>query len=199
MALLIGNGKAKMLFVLLLFSLIPFSARADVYKCVKGGSVTFQDTPCEGANVKSTHIEDRDSGPFVGCFATTDTRVALYYEVRANGAGTYQLIDERNPLNSGVVLKRATDEELQAVSTGLHIRINDGLTRYVQPPPNVYASTSRYGYRYAMNSTPVAQPITASSLYGIYQGVDAEGKPIILIHSGGGVPQPVEKTGCPEY
>lgn len=184
------------MFLLLL--LVPFSARADVYKCIKGSAVAYQDTPCEGANVKSTHIEDRDSGPFVGCFATTATQAAQYFEVRANGAGTYQLVDERNPLGSGVILKRATDEELRAVSLGLHIKISDGLSRYAQPPPNAYASAGRYGYNYRA-SPPVPQPMTPMSLYGIYQGVDAEGRPITLINFGGGVPQPVEKTDCPEY
>ena len=84
--------------LLLLALLLPGHAQADIYKCVKAGAVAYQETPCEGGNVQSTHIEDRDSDHFVGCFAAIDRQSEHYYEVRANGAGTYQLVDERNPL-----------------------------------------------------------------------------------------------------
>lgn len=182
--------------VLVSLAMTP-GVRADIYKCTRGGAVAYQETPCEGANVQSTRVEDRDSDRFVGCFATTDSRYNLFYEVRANGAGTYQLIDERNPLASGIVLKRATGDELQAVSNGLHIKISNGLSRYVQQSQASYVQ--RVGNRYVNGSTPVAQPITAASLYGIYKAVDGEGRPIYLLHQGGGVPQLITRSACPSY
>lgn len=200
--LLIGKGKAKVLFALsiLLVSMLPVGARADIYKCTKAGSVSYQETPCEGANVQATHIEERGSDHFVGCFVTAEGRLSRTIEVRANGAGTYQLIDERNPLGPGVVLKPATNEELAAVSNGLHIKISNGLSRYTNQGGSSYTSyTTRTGNRYVTHALPVAQPITAASLYGIYKGADSAGRPIILLHTGGGVPQEMEKATCPAY
>jgi hypothetical protein len=199
--LLIGDGRAKVLFglFLLFFSIIPLSARADIYKCTKAGAVSYQETPCEGANVQATHIEDRDSDHFVGCFVTTESPSSHSIEVRANGAGTYQLIDERNPLGSGVVLKQATDEELLTVSSGLHIKVSKGLTRNVSQSASVYAYTSRMGNRYVTRYTPAPQTITAAGLYGVYKGTNSEGMPIILLYTGGGVPQVIEKSTCPTY
>lgn len=191
-----GNGLAALACLWLTLA-ASTGVRADIYKCTKAGAVAYQETPCEGANVQTTRVEDKDSDRFVGCFAATDSRYNLYYEVRANGAGTYQLIDERNPLASGVVLKRATSEELQAVSNGLHIKISNGLSRYVQQAQTHYVQ--RVGNRYVSGSTPVAQPITAASLYGIYKAVDGEGRPIYLLHQGGGVPQTITKSACPSY
>ena len=201
MALPIGNGKAKASFALfvLLSSAAPVCVRADIYKCTKAGAVSYQETPCEGANVQESHIQDRDSDRFVGCFVSASSRSSHYYEVRANGAGTFQLIDENNPLASGMVLKRATNEELQAVSNGLHIRITNGLSRYVQQAERTYVSVSRTGNRYVSGTTPVSQPITAASLYGIYKGSDSDNRPVFLLHTGGGVPQPMEKSACPAY
>lgn len=201
MALSTGKGNAKVSFalIMLLASAAPTCARADIYKCSKAGAVTYQDSPCEGANVQATHIEDRDSDGFVGCFATTTGRSPHYYEVRANGAGTYQLIDESNPLGSGVVLKRATNEELQAISSGLRIKIANGLSRYVGQAARTYAYPSRAGNRYVTSTIPIAQPITSASLYGLYKGSDSEGRPVFLMHTGGGVPQAIEKSSCPAY
>lgn len=183
---------------LILFAvwLLPASAHADIYKCTKDGAVSFQEMPCAGANVQSTHIESRASEYFVGCFETTDSRVSQIIEVRANGAGAYQLVDERNPLGSGIVLKKATSDELLAVSNGLHIKIDDGLDRHIAQSATV--STTRVGNRYVASSIPVAQTITAASLYGIYRGKDSEGMPITLYYTGG-VPQVIAKVGCPTY
>ncbi|QNJ99779.1 DUF4124 domain-containing protein [Dyella telluris] len=192
------NGWASWLAagLLLLALLVPGHAHADIYKCVKGGSVAYQESPCEGSNVQATHIEDHASDHFVGCFAAVDRQYAHYYEVRANGAGTYQLLDERNPLGSGSVLKQATPEELAAVGSGLHIKITGGLSRYSAPTRTV-AYTSRIGNRYVTSTTPVAQPISAYSLYGIYTGKDAGGQPVILLYSGGGLPQIITRSACP--
>jgi hypothetical protein len=197
--LLIGNGKAKVLcgLLLLLVSMIPISARADIYKCTKAGAVSYQETPCEGANVQATHIEDQDSGHFVGCFVTTENRFSHSIEVRANGAGTYQLIDERNPLGSGMVLKQATNEELLAVSNGLHIKMSKGLSRYFTQGGGTYVYTTRTGNHYSIRSVPVAPTITAASLYGLYKGTDSEGRQITLFYTGGGIPQGIEKSTCP--
>lgn len=196
-----GEGKARVLLVLsvCLISVLPVSARADIYKCTKAGSVSYQETPCEGANVQATHIEERGADHFVGCFVTTESRLARTIEVRANGAGSYQLIDEQNPLGSGTVLKEATGEELAAVSNGLHIRISSGLSRYVNQGGSNYAYVTRTGNRYVTHSAPVAAPITAASLYGLYKGSDSEGRTILLLHTGGGVPQVIQKTTCPAY
>lgn len=200
-ALPIGNGKARASFALfiLLALAAPDCLRADIYKCTKAGVVAYQETPCDGANVQEAHIQNRDSDHFVGCFVSTNGRSSHYYEIRANGAGTFQLIDENNPLASGVVLKRATNEELEAVSNGLHIRITNGLSRYVQQAQRTYVSVSRPGNRYMSGTMPVSQPITTASLYGIYKGSDSDNRPVFLLHTGGGVPQPIEKSGCPAY
>jgi hypothetical protein len=196
-----GEGRAKVVLasIFLLVSMIPATTQADVYKCKKAGSVSYQETPCEGANVQSTHIEDRDSNHFVGCFATTESRFSRSIEVRANGAGTYQLVDEVNPLGSGVVLKQATSEELLAVSNGLHLKVSNGLSRYTGQNGTVVIYTSRFGSRYVTRGSPVAQPITAGSLYGIYRGKDSQGLPLTLLYTGGGVPQVIEKSSCPKY
>ena len=200
MELSIGHVKSKAFFgfLLLLISMLPLSAHADIYKCTKAGAVTYQETPCEGANVQTTHIEDRGSGYFVGCFATTGYRVAQTIEIRANGAGTYQLIDERNPLGAGTVLKQAAHDELAAVSSGLHIRITDGLNRHMNQFTGVTVYTTRYGNRFVQRSTPVAQPITSASLYGVYRGVNSEGVPITLFYTGG-TPQLINKAACPTF
>lgn len=201
MELLNGNGRARVLFVLSvsLALMLPACANADIYKCTKAGSVSYQETPCEGANVQATQIEERGADHFVGCFATTESRFSRTIEVRANGAGTYQLIDEQNPLGPGIVLKQATSEELAAVSSGLHIKISNGLSRYVSQSASTSAYVTRTGNRYVTRSTPIAQPITAASLYGIYKGSDSEGRAILLLHTGGGVPQMIQKATCPAY
>jgi hypothetical protein len=196
---LLGNGKAKVLcgLLLLLVSMIPVSARADIYKCTKAGAVSYQETPCEGANVQATHIEDRDSNHFVGCFVTRDNQFSHSIEVRANGAGTYQLIDERNPLGSGMVLKQATNEELLAVGNGLHIKVTQGLSRYLSQGGGTYVYTTRTGSRYSVRSVPVAPTITAANLYGLYKGTDSDGREMTLFYMGSGIPQGVEKSTCP--
>lgn len=201
MALSIGNGNAKASFalIILLSFVAPACVRADIYKCTKAGAVSYQETPCEGANVQAVHMEDRDSDHFVGCFATTAGRSPRYYEVRANGAGTYQLIDESNPLGSGQVLKRATNEELQAISQGFRIKITNGLSRNLKQPERTYVYSTRTGNRYVTSAVPVAQPITSASLYGIYKGSDSEGRPVFLMYTGGGIPQSIEKSNCPAY
>jgi len=194
-----GDGYARVALIFLLVSTIPVTARADVYKCKKAGSVSYQETPCEGANVQATQIEDRDSNHLVGCFVTTDSRFSRSIEVRADGGGAYQLVDELNPLGSGVVLKQATSEELMAVSDGLHLKVSNGLSRYSNQGATVSIYMSRFGNRYVTRSTPVAQPINAGSLYGIYRGRDSRGLPITLLFNGGGVPQAIEKTSCARY
>lgn len=199
MELLIGHVKSKTFLglLLLLVTMFPLSAQADIYKCSKGGEVAYQETPCEGANVKTTHIEDRGSGYFVGCFATTGYQPVQTIEVRANGAGAYQLVDEQNPLGSGTVLKEATREELATVSDGLHIKITDGLNRHMYQSISTTVYTTRYGNRFIQRSTPVAQPITSASLHGVYRGMNSAGSPITLLYRSGGTPQIIEKAACP--
>lgn len=200
MELLIGHVKSKTLFglLLLLVSMFPLSARADIYKCTKAGEVAYQETPCEGANVKTTHIEDRSSGYFVGCFATTGYQPVQTIEVRADGAGAYQLVDERNPLGPGTVLKEATPEELATVSDGLHIRITDGLNRHMYQATGITVYTTRYGNRFVQRSTTFAQPITSASLYGVYRGKNSEGVPVTLFYTGG-TPRVIDRAACPTY
>jgi hypothetical protein len=201
---LIGSSrfKACCALLLLLIALLPISARADIYKCTKGGAITYQDMPCEGANVQATHIDNPGSSNFVGCFAsTTGNNFGLSVEIRANGAGTYQMLDEHNPLASGVTLRAATDAELQAISNGLHITITEGLSRDTGQPTTTTTYTTRIGYRYVVRtaSTPAVATISPSSLYGIYRGTSSEGQPIVLLYRGGGMPQTVIKGSCPTY
>ena len=198
MELPIGHLKSRAFLglLLLLISMLPMSARADIYKCSKAGTVSYQETPCEGANVQATHIEDRGSGYFVGCFSTAGYRYAQTVEVRANGAGTYQLIDERNPLGPGTVLKQATHDELVAMGNGLHIKITDGLNRQTYQSDSARVYMIRYGNRYSQRSAPAPQPITSASLYGVYRGINSEGVPITLLYTGG-TPQVIDKARCP--
>lgn len=182
--------------ILFAMTLLPTNARADIYKCTKDGAVAFQETPCAGTNVQTTRIEARGSEYFVACFETANYRAPRIIQIRANGVGTYQLVDEGNPLGSGIVLKKATHDELLAVSNGLHMRVDDGLDRYTQQSMSV--STTRVGNRYVTSSTPVAQPITAAGLFGVYRGEDSQGQPITLYYTGG-TPQVVVKIGCPTF
>jgi hypothetical protein len=186
--------------LLLLAALLPMRAHADIYKCTKAGTVTYQDTPCEGSNVQATRVETPGSSNFVGCFASDSTRGPREsVEIRANGAGTYQMIDEYNPLGSGTTLRAATDDELQAVSNGLHIQVTEGLSRDTGRPTAVNVYSFRTGYHYVLRSTPSVTPISQASLFGIYHGTNAEGRSITLIYRGGGVPQTVTKGACPTY
>jgi hypothetical protein len=140
------------------------------------------------------------SSNFVGCFAdTTANGRGLSVEVRANGAGTYQLIDEHNPLASGVTLRATTSEELQAISEGLHIQVTEGLSRDTGRTVVTNTYTTRVGNRYVIRSTSAAAPISPASLYGIYRGISSEGRPITLLYRGGGAPQTVIKGSCPTY
>nr|WP_255682928.1 DUF4124 domain-containing protein [Dyella sp. 2HG41-7] len=185
--------------LLLLIATLPGNARADIYKCTKGGAVTYQDSPCTGANVQATQVDTPGSSHFVGCFgAVSNNRYGASIEVRANGAGTYQMIDEHNPLSSGITLRAATDEELRAVSQGLHIHIIEGLSRDTGRSTlvNVYSIRARH---YIVTSSPGSTAISPSSLYGIYQGIGSEGQPVTLLYRGGGEPQTVMKGACPTY
>ena len=96
-----GKGTARASFALLiLFSLAaPVCVRADIYKCTKAGAVSYQETPCEGANVQEAHIQDRDSDHLVGCFVSSNSRSSHYYEVRANGRllNPLQLLTQQKP------------------------------------------------------------------------------------------------------
>ena len=177
--------------MLLAFS---FGVRADIYKCTKGGAVAYQETPCTGAHVKMTHIEARSSAYFEGCFSTAETRYTRSFDVQPDGAGTYRLIDERNPLGTAMTLKQATHDELLAVGSGLHMKISDGLSRYVGPPRGVNAYSPRYGYGYARQT----QAISPASLYGLYRGTGAAGQPVTIFYSGG-TPQVMVKTTCPRF
>jgi hypothetical protein len=200
--LLLGASQRRVCcaLLLLLTASLPTSAWADIYKCSKGGTTTYQDTPCEGANVQTTRVDMPGSSHFVGCFASNiSNNNGLSVEIRANGAGTYQMIDEHNPLAAGVTLRAATDEELKAVSQGLHISITEGLSRDTGQPSTVNVYSARYGYRYVVRSTPAVATISPSSLYGIYNGVSSEGQAITLLYRGGGVPQTVIKGSCPTY
>ncbi|GLQ52077.1 DUF4124 domain-containing protein [Dyella flava] len=186
--------------LLLLIALLPISARADIYKCSKGGTTTYQDAPCEDSDVQATHVDAPGSSHFVGCFASsTGNNYGSSVEVRANGAGTYQMIDEHNPLAGGVTLRAATNEELKSVSDGLHIQITEGLSRDTGRPALVNVYSVRTGYQYVVRTTPTAVAISPSSLYGIYRGTSAEGQAITLLYRGGGVPELVIKGSCPTY
>ncbi|WP_338015523.1 DUF4124 domain-containing protein [Dyella acidiphila] len=187
------------LLILLLIACLPLNARADIYKCSKAGAVTYQDTPCEGANVQATHVEAPGSSNFVGCFASGVNNAGLSVEIRANGAGTYQMIDEHNPLAAGVTLRATTYEELKAVSEGLHISVSEGLSRDTGRPVTMNVYSVRTGYHYQIRSTPVATAISPASLYGIYHGTSSDGQAITLLYRGGGVPQLVTKGSCPTY
>jgi hypothetical protein len=201
---MIGSSrfKACCALLLLLIALLPISAHADIYKCTKGGAITYQDTPCEGANVQATRVDTPGSSHFVGCFASSPgNNFATSVEIRANGAGTYQMLDEHNPLAAGITLRAATDAELQAVSNGLHITIAEGLSRDTGQPTTTTVYTTRIGYRYVVRSasTPAIATISPSSLYGIYRGTNSEGLPIVLLYRGGGMPETVIKGSCPTY
>jgi hypothetical protein len=192
--------KACCALLLLLIACLPINARADIYKCNKAGAITYQDTPCEGANVQTTRVDNPGSSNFAGCFVSnTSNSYGLSVEVRANGAGTYQMIDEHNPLAAGVTLRAATDAELKAVSDGLHIRITEGLSRDTGRPAMVNVYSVRSGYHYVVHTTPSATAISPSSLYGIYHGISSEGQAITLLYRGGGMPQTVVKGTCPTY
>lgn len=179
-------------------SMLSFSAHADIYKCTAGGAVSYQETPCEGAHVQTTHIESRSSAYFEGCFSAVGTRYTRSVEVRPNGAGTYRLIDERNPLGTEMELKQATHAELVAMSTGLHLKVSDGLSRNSPQQAGVTVYSTRFGNRYYQSASPAQQAITPSTLYGIYRGTGSEGQPITLLYSGG-TPQIVAKGTCPQY
>jgi hypothetical protein len=196
--LLMGRLKSRAFLglFLLLILMLPVTVRADIYKCSKAGAISYQETPCEGANVQTTHMEDRGSGHFIGCFSTAGYRSGQIIEVRANGAGTYQLLDERDPMGPGTVLKQATHDEMVALGNGFHIKITDGLSRQTYQSDSVTVYTTRYGNRYFQRSAPVAQPVTSISLYGIYRAINSEGVPITLFYTGG-TPQVVEKADCP--
>lgn len=194
-----GYTRLSALVLLLLISILPISARADVYKCKRAGAVAYQETPCEGANVQATQIEVRGSNQFVGCFGVVQNRGSRSIEVRANGAGTYQLVDEQNPLGAGTMLKPATPEELTAFGNGLHMKVSSGLSVYLGQRNSVTIYTSRFGSRYVSRAVPVAQPITAGSLYGLYTGTDSEGLPVTLFFMGGGMPQVIAKTPCAKF
>jgi hypothetical protein len=163
---------------LLLLALLPMVVHADLYECKKGKVVAYQQTPCDGGNVQTDHIEDRDPDYFLGCYAGNDHHHRHFFEVRANGSGTYRLIDQRNPLGDSMIVKHAGPEEVSAVSDGLRITINKGLSQVIDasaPPPT-----------------------SSERLYGVYQGVNAAGHPVTLLYMGGR-PQIVDKASCPAF
>jgi hypothetical protein len=176
MNVLTGRARSRFLpgLSLLLMAMLPLSARADLYECKRaGGVVSYQETPCDGGNEQTDHIQDSDPDSFVGCLVTTDSRHPHLFEVRPNGAHTFKLIDQRDPLGAGMVLKRATGAQLAAVSNGLRIAISRGLSLYGEPPP-----------------------ADSTNLYGVYKGTSAEGRPITLLYTGGR-PQVVARATCP--
>ncbi len=177
--------------------MLPLSARADLYECKRtGGVVSYQETPCDGGNEQTDHIQDRDPDSFVGCLVTTDSRHPHIFEVRPNGSHTFKLIDQRNPLGAGMVLKRATGEQLAAVSNGLRIAVNRGLSLYGEMPPAGVVYTTPDGRDFVQPSAATPAPAESTNLYGVYQGTSSEGRPITLLYMGGR-PQVVATTTCP--
>jgi hypothetical protein len=182
---------------LLVTATLPLSARADLYECKRaGGVVSYQETPCDGATEQTDHIQDRDPDSFVGCLVTTDSRHPHIFEVRPNGAHTFKLIDQRNPLGAGMVLKRATAEQLAAVSNGLRIAVSRGLSLYGELPAADVVYTAPGGRTFVQPSATTPQPADSTNLYGVYKGTSSEGRPVTLLYTGGR-PQVVVGTTCP--
>ena len=98
-----------------------------------------------------------------------------------------------------MVLKQATNEELLAVSNGLHMKVTQGLSRYLSQGGGSYVYTTRLGNRYSIRSVPVAPTITAANLYGLYKGTDSDGRQLTLFYMGSGLPQGIEKSTCPTF
>ena len=147
--------------ILLLALLLPGFAYADeMFKCVKDGRTTFQDSPCDDAS-KSTVFQKGSSGGMAGCYVIDfagweSGRHPELMAVVAAGNGTYTLESGSGKEKVRIPMKRATPDELLAVGQGFHVRLKDGVSmKWDQGTPN-------------------QKPV------GIYKGVDDSGKDILF-------------------
>lgn len=148
-------------FVLLLVSC--HTARADIYKCVKGGQVAYQETPCQGAS-QQTRLTTESANDLVGCFAmntaspwTNNTHEDLIEIRPVNGGYGMTWPKDKSRNTSPIMLHRATPETLNEISDGFHVHATDGLTM-----------TWKAGTK---NTKPI----------GIYKVKDATGQQIYMV------------------
>ena len=144
-----------MKYLALLMLLFATSAHADIYQCVKGGQVAYQETPCQGATQRG-HVATASANDFVGCFAMdtaspwTSSGQHNLAQIQAVNGG-YALRIDGEPRDAGIMLRRATPDVLRIIGESFHLQAEDGVTMIWPPgardtkPVGIYKVKDRSG------------------------------------------------------
>src|SRR5688572_6298151 len=122
--------KLAALGLLLFVGLLSFPTRAQVYRCTKNGAVTYQQTPCEAADGRSSERLDTVRS-LNGCYAASlDTIYRV--RVRTVGLGAVEMIIDNEAGQGKPVppfrMKRATADELRALGTTFGLVLREGVS-----------------------------------------------------------------------
>lgn len=156
--------KVLLLLLVLALSLALVAGKAGatgMYKCVRDGRSTYQDTPCNAAS-KQTVLQAVGSSAWIGCYVATfpgeSTSSTERFEIRAAANAEFEIVFKGSRAKQSLPMKRASTGELAELSKGFHARFTDGLG--MKWPPG----------------TPNQKPI------GIYNLRTGDGKPMTVAY-----------------
>jgi Domain of unknown function (DUF4124) len=152
------NPMKSLIVVLLMFSGV---AHAAVFKCVSDGKVSYQDHPCDKASETIKLPIGPAESAMAGCYevdfyAEAGTQTERY-QLKGIGNDEFKLDSVGGKEKTSLSMKKATSEEMKSVGASFHLDIKEGVSMKWE------------------KGTPNQKPV------GLYKGVDAEKKNVILV------------------
>lgn len=177
--MIIFDDVMKKIAIALLF-LIPTLTYADLHKCMKDGSVSYQQAPCDKGS-EAVKSEVGNDNPLLGCFKPLHPAEPYEaYEIRSKlQSKTRQVYDDEDnvrhvagdvpeirllrtdkPEWQGSVLRAATSQEVQATNQATHMHLVRGLV-FVNQRTRYYSDDN--------------------AAKGVYMGRDANNDPVYFL------------------
>jgi hypothetical protein len=134
----------KALLLLVLLAVIPGIVNAaSLYKCSRNGQSSYQDSPCDHTS-SQTKLQPGGVNPMLGCYVarfpaweSAGTGHSETFEILAITGSEYRLQFREEKNKQSIPMKRATPEELRAVSEGFNAHFSDGISmKWPQGTPN---------------------------------------------------------------
>lgn len=144
-----------MTLLFLALGVVGNACAADIYKCVKDGSTTYQNKPCDRGS-QATQLEANRSSSLVGCYASTMKGFEDGFQIKRTADGGFVLEAGNGKDKQSLPMKAASTDELLDMGKALHSRLSEGISMKWE------------------KGTPNQRPV------GVYKGRDTSGKEAIF-------------------
>jgi hypothetical protein len=144
----------RLLVAIVLLSLSSVAV-ADMYKCVKDGKASYQDSPCEGASPeKKLKGPGNPTGTMAGCYEFVYGGTTVKYQAKTTSNGG--IVVYQSGVSEPFPMEQSGATALAALSKEVRMQLSDGI------------------------SMKVDDIGTGQKYLGIYKGTLADGKEVIM-------------------